>query len=306
MGGPEGPLNVYAGGPVLRPQRENDTMRNIFTLLLINCLLVGLQAAVTTARADVAPPDWRQQKSEQVWQDKIRPAVFPDQTINTSQAAEILTIKAPYRAEDATVVPISIHTMLPQTKQRYIRKIHVYVDRNPVPLVGVFEFTPRSGRADLALRIRVNDQSFVRAIAEMNDGKLYMVKSFVRATGACSAPPPPSIDESFAHMGRMKLRTVGKTVLDEPNLVQLKIQHPNITGMQPMRIGSRGMPPPHYINMIKVDYNGKPVMRARLTFSISMDPSFRFFVLPEKAGILHVTATDTKHNTWTDDYRIST
>lgn len=280
-------------------------MRNILAILLINCLLAGLQVAVTTARADVAPPDWRQQKSERVWQEKIRPAVFPDQTINTSRAAEFLAIKAPYRAEDATVVPISIHTMVPQTEHRYIRKIHVYVDKNPVPLVGVFEFTPRSGRADLALRIRVDDMSYVRAIAEMNDGELYMVKSFVRATGACSAPPPPSIEDSIAHMGRMKLRTVGKVIMNEPDLVQLKIQHPNITGMQPMRIGSRVMPPPHYIREIKVDYNGKPVMKARLTFSISMDPSFRFFVLPEKAGILHVTATDTKNNTWTDDYRIS-
>ncbi|MEJ2760931.1 MAG: quinoprotein dehydrogenase-associated SoxYZ-like carrier [Gammaproteobacteria bacterium] len=281
-------------------------MRNILAIVLINCLLVGLLAAVTTARADVEPPDWRQQKSERVWQEKIRPAVFPDQTINTSRAAGILSIKAPYRAEDATVVPISIHTMLPQTAQRYIRKIHVYVDRNPVPLVGVFEFTPRSGRADLAMRIRVNDQSYVRAIAEMNDGELYMVKSFVRATGACSAPPPPSIEDSFAHMGRMKIRTVGKSGLHEPNLVQLKIQHPNITGMQPLRIGSRVMPPPHYIREIKVDYNGQPVLKARLTFSISMDPSFRFFVLPEKAGTLHITAIDTKNNTWSDDYRIST
>jgi len=263
-------------------------------------------ALLTTAtvQADVAAPDWRQQKSEKVWQDTIRPAVFPKRSINTDDAEKILSIKAPYRAEDATVVPISIHTHVDQTSARYIRKIHVYVDKNPVPLVGDFEFTPRSGKADLALRIRVDDQSFVRAIAEMNNGDLYMVKSFVRATGACSAPPPPSIDESFAHMGRMKFRVVGKPQLDKPNLVQLKIQHPNITGMQPLHIGSRIMPPPHFINHIAVDYNGKPVMQAKLTFSISMDPSFRFFVLPEKAGTLHVTATDTQDNHWSDDTRL--
>lgn len=257
------------------------------------------------ARADVAPPDWRQQKSEKVWQESILPAAFPDRSITMDDAGEILAVKAPYRAEDAAVVPISIHTKVPQTGDRYIRRIHVYVDKNPVPLVGVFEFTPRSGKADLAMRIRVDDQSFVRAIAEMSNGDLYMAKSFVRATGACSAPPPPSIDDSFAHMGRMKLGKVGQQNLDEPNLVQLKIQHPNITGMQPLRIGSRVMPPPHYIREIAVDYDGQPVMKARLTFSISMDPSFRFFVLPEKAGVLHVEATDTKDNRWSDDYRIT-
>lgn len=269
----------------------------------VNCLLVGL-LATAAVRADVAPPDWRQQKSEKVWQETIRPAVFPDRAINTGEAEKILSIKAPYRAEDATVVPISIHTMVAQTESRYIRGIHVYVDKNPVPLVGDFEFTPRSGKADLALRIRVDDQSFVRAIAEMNNGDLYMVKSFVRATGACSAPPPPSIDDSFAHMGRMKFGVVGKPQLDKPNLVQLKIQHPNITGMQPLRIGSRVMPPPHFINHIAVDYNGKPVMQAKLTFSVSMDPSFRFYVLPEQDGTLHVTATDTQDNSWSSDTKL--
>lgn len=279
-------------------------MKNARTTAFLKFLALAL-LGTAVARADVAPPDWRQQKSEKVWQESIRPAAFPDRSISMDEAGEIIAVKAPYRAEDATVVPISIHTMVPQTGQRYIRRIHVYVDKNPVPLVGVFEFTPRSGKADLAMRIRVNDQSYVRAIAEMNNGDLYMVKSFVRATGACSAPPPPSIDDSFAHMGRMKLGTVGDQNLDEPNLVQLKIQHPNITGMQPLRIGSRVMPPPHYIKEIVVDYDGQPVMKARLTFSISMDPSFRFFVLPEKAGILHVTATDTKDNKWTDEYRLT-
>jgi len=269
----------------------------------VNCLLVALLATVAV-QADVAAPDWRQQKSEKVWQETIRPAVFPDRAINTDAAEKILSIKAPYRAEDATVVPISIHAGVPQTGARYIRRIHVYVDKNPLPLVGVFEFTPLSGKADLALRIRVDDQSFVRAIAEMNNGDLYMVKSFVRATGACSAPPPPSISDSFAHMGRMKFGVVGKPQLDKPNLVQLKIQHPNITGMQPLHIGSRTMPPPHFINHIAVEYNGQPVMQARLTFSVSMDPSFRFFVLPEKTGTLHVTATDTKDNHWSSDYRL--
>jgi sulfur-oxidizing protein SoxY len=280
-------------------------MKYAFAKSVFRLIAMAMLLGTMTARADVAPADWRQQKSEKVWQETLRPAVFPDRTINTREADKILAIKAPYRAEDATVVPISIHTLVPQTEKRYIRKIHVYVDKNPVPLVGVFEFTPRSGKADLALRIRVDDQSYVRAIAEMNDGKLYMVKSFVRATGACSAPPPPSIEDSFANMGRMKLRTVGETVLDKPNLVQLKIQHPNITGMQPLRIGSRVMPPPHYIKEITVEYNGKPVMKARLTFSISMDPSFRFFVLPEKAGVLHVQATDTKNNHWSDEYKIT-
>lgn len=269
-------------------------------------VLTGLILALVSlaVMAEAAPPDWRQNQSDQVWEESIRPDLFPGRTINTSEAEQILSVKAPYRAEDATVVPVSIHTKIPQTEERYIRKIHMYVDKNPVPLVGVFEFTPHSGKADLALRIRVDAQSFVRAIAEMNDGQLYMVKNFVRASGACSAPPPPSIDDSFANMGRMQLRTIGETVMKEPNLVQLKIQHPNITGLQPMRIGSRVLPPPHFISEIDVTFEEQPILKANLTFSVSMDPSFRFFFRPAKEGTLHVKARDSKNNNWSSDHRI--
>lgn len=277
-----------------------------FPVMFAGRLCAGLifTLAGMTVMAEAAPPDWRQNQSDEVWEKSIRPATFPDRTINTDRAEEILSIKAPYRAEDATVVPVSIHTNIPQTEERYIKKIHMYVDKNPVPLIGIFEFTPQSGKADLALRIRVDAQSYVRAIAEMNDGELYMVKNFVRATGACSAPPPPSIDDSFAHMGRMQLRTFGQTVMKEPNLVQLKIQHPNITGLQPMRIGSRVLPPPHFISEIDVAFDDQPILKANLTFSVSMDPSFRFFFRPQTQGTLHVKARDSKNNSWSSDHRI--
>jgi sulfur-oxidizing protein SoxY len=269
---------------------------------LIALLLFSLTSG--SALAEAAPPDYRQQQSDKVWKEELRPAVFPDRTINTSKAEQYLELKAPYRAEDATVVPVSVHTKIPQSGDSYIKKIHMYVDKNPSPLVGVFEFTPQSGKADLALRIRVDAQSYVRAIAELNTGELYMVKNFVRATGACSAPPPPSIDDSYANMGRMRIRTFGDLALDEPNLVQLKIQHPNITGMQPMRIGSRVLPPPHFISEIDVAYDDQPVLKANLTFSVSMDPSFRFYFKPHRQGTLQIKAKDTKNNSWSSEYPV--
>lgn len=275
------------------------TLLNIpFTILLLAAF------PWSPSFADVAPPDWRQKQSDKVWEEKIRPEVFGDRKIIDGTAQDILEIKAPYRAEDATVVPISIHTKIPQSPEKYIKKLHVFIDKNPVPLVGTFSFTPDSGKADLAMRVRVDDQTYIRAIAELNNGELYMTKSFVRATGACSAPPPKSIDDSIANMGNMKLKTIGELELSKPNLVQLMVKHPNITGLQPLSIGSRVMPPAHFINKISIDFEGKPVMQAQLTFSVSMDPSFRFFFVPEKKGVMHVEATDTKNNHWTSEYNI--
>lgn len=262
-------------------------------------LLLTLAAEPARAVNAAAEPDFREVASEKVWHDSLRPGYFQDRPIIDAAGLEVLQLKAPYRAEDATVVPISLHTGAEQSADRFIRRIHVFIDKNPMPLVGIFEFTPDSGRADLAMRVRVDDFSFVRAVAETSDGQLYMVKSFVRATGACSAPPPANIEDSIANMGSMRIRTIGELEFDRPNLVQLMIKHPNITGLQPMSIGSRVRPPAHFVKELRIAYDGVEVMKAQLTFSISMDPSFRFFFVPHAAGNMTVEAVDTQDNRWT-------
>lgn len=271
-------------------------MRQLFILVYV---LIPLPV-----QADVAPPDYRQQLSDKVWEENLKPANFSGVSILEGEAQDKITIKAPYTAEDASVVPISIHTNLDQQADVYVKKLHVYVDKNPVPLVGVFEFTPASGRADLAMRIRVDDFSYVRAIAEMNTGEFYMAKSFVRAKGACSAPPPANMEDSRKLLGTMKMNTIGDVVLGKPNLVQLMIRHPNITGMAPLRIGSRIIPPAHFVNTVEVSYNDRLVMKAQLTFSISMDPAFRFYFIPDQEGTLTVKGTDTEKNQFSDSHAV--
>ena len=278
-------------------------MLNTTTKTLI--YIAGLFISVSTVFADVMPHDWRQQLSDQAWEENLRFATFQDREIFEDAKQNVLEVKAPYRAEDATLAPVSIHTKIPQSDDLYIQRMHVFIDKNPVPLVGMFDFTPASGKADLAMRVRVNDHTYVRAVAELNTGELYMAKSFVRATGACSAPPPKSIGESIANMGAMKMKLIGDVEYKKPNLMQLKIKHPNITGLQPMRIGSHVHPPAHFVNTLNVNYNGNLVMKALLTFAISMDPSLRFFFIPENEGKLTIQATDTKNASWSSEFIVN-
>ena len=280
-------------------------MKSTFQSLSLFILSAMAIQFTSNVFAEVMPEDFRQQESDKIWNEELKPVLFPDREITEGTGQNILDIKAPFRAEDATLVPISVHTKMDQKDDNFIKKIHIYVDRNPSPLVGVFEFTPDSGKADLAMRIRVDQFTFVRAIAEMNTGELYMTKSFVRASGACSAPPPKSIDDSIANLGKMKIKTIGDLEYSKPNLVQLKIKHPSITGMQPLRIGSRVMPPPHFVDTLEVNYNGKSILKANLTFSISMDPAFRFYFVPEKEGVITVKGTDSKKNRFADSYEIN-
>ena len=267
--------------------------------------VAGLFIYASAVFADVMPSDWRQKLSDQAWEENLRFATFQDREIIEDAGQNVLEVRAPYRAEDATLAPVSIHTKIPQSDDLYIQRMHVFIDKNPLPLVGMFDFTPASGKADLAMRVRVNDHTFVRAIAELNTGELYMAKSFVRATGACSAPPPKSIDDSYANMGMMKMKLIGDVEYEKPNLMQLKIKHPNITGLQPMRIGSHVHPPAHFVNTLNVNYDGALVMKALLTFAISMDPSLRFFFVPENEGILTIEATDTKNASWSSEFIVN-
>ena len=82
------------------------------------------------------------------------------------------------------------------------------------------------------------------------------------------------------------MKVIGDLALGKPNLMQLKIRHPNITGMAPLKIGSRVRPPAHFVDSIEINYNGKLIVKASLTFSVSMDPALRFYFVPKKEGTL--------------------
>lgn len=273
---------------------------NIFRILVF--IMLSQFSSVTFAGVQAA--DHRHKISDKAWEDNLRKQNFQDRSIIEGAEQNIFELKAPYTAEDATVVPISVHTKIPQTKDRYIKKMSIFVDMNPMPVVGFFEFAPDSGKADLAMRIRVDTFSYVRAVAELNTGELYMTKSFVRAKGACSAPPPASMEDSKKLLGKMKMKVVGKLALGEPNLMQVMVRHPNITGMAPLRIGSRVIPPAFFMDTFEVTYNDKPIVKASLTFSISMDPALRFYFVPEEEGVMTVKGTDTKKNAFSSTHDV--
>jgi sulfur-oxidizing protein SoxY len=269
----------------------------LFNRLLVISLLQFSFSALAAGTA--------QERSDEAWEKNLRKQNFQNRKIIEGIDQKILKVKAPVMAEDASIVPVSIHTKIIQTKDRYIKKMHIFVDKNPMPLVGIFEFTPESGKADLAMRIRINEYSYIRTVAELNTGELYMSKSFVKAKGACSAPPPASMDDSMKLLGKMKMKVVGLVKLGRPNLMQIRVRHPNITGLAPEKPGSSVIPPAFFVDTLVVDYNDKPIVKALLTFSISMDPTLRFYFFPEKEGVITVTGTDTKKARFSSSHAVN-
>jgi sulfur-oxidizing protein SoxY len=235
-------------------------------------------------------------EEEIAWTSGLKQKFYADRPIE--EGNQVIEITAPYRAEDPALVPIQITGKIPQTQERYIKTVTVIIDNNPVPFSASFDFTPESGKADIATRMRVNAYTHVRAIAETNDGKLYMSKAFVKASGGCSAPIGTDIEAAMARMGKMKFKFDGdKATLGQPNPVQLLISHPNITGLQMDQI-SRMVKPAHFVDEVKVSFDGKPVMTAKTDIAISADPNFRLYFVPDKAGELKAEIKDNLGHTY--------
>jgi sulfur-oxidizing protein SoxY len=229
-------------------------------------------------------------KDESNWNKVLKNQYFSAQSIHESN--DVIEIEAPFRAEDPALVPVQIISHIAQTKERYIKKITVFVDKNPFPFVGEFEFTPESGKASLAMRVRVNSYSYIRAIAEMNDGQLYMTKKFVKASGGCSAPIGADLDAAMKRLGKMKFRLDKGAKKGDATLAQLLISHPNITGMQRDQV-TRFVKKSHFVDQLKVTFDGKPVLTAKIDIAISADPNFRFYFVPNKTGVLKAEFSDT-------------
>lgn len=223
------------------------------------------------------------------WNNTLKSQFFGGKAIEESDA--VIELEAPYRAEDPAIVPVKVTSKISQTQDKYIKKIWMFVDKNPFPFVGEFEFFPESGKADLAMRIRVNTYGNIRAIAETNDGKLTMTKKFVKASGGCSAPIGADLDEAMKRLGKVKFRLDDQIKTGQPNQAQLMISHPNITGMQ-MDQMTRIVRKSHFIDQLRVSFNDKPVLNAKIDIAISADPNFRFYFVADKPGVLQAEFSD--------------
>jgi sulfur-oxidizing protein SoxY len=97
-----------------------------------------------------------------------------------------LTMDLPEIAENGNTVPFTITADSPMTEKDYVKAIHVISTGNPQPGIATFRFTPLSGKASAASRMRLAKTQDVIALAELSDGKFVQAKRSVKVTiGGC-------------------------------------------------------------------------------------------------------------------------
>ena len=265
-------------------------MREYFASAGLAAIALGVGTVASTA----AP-----QASDDPWPTLARD-LFKNRSL--SDGTRLISLVLPYRAEDAAVVPLSVHTTLPAGDPRRMIGLTIVIDQNPSPVAARFTFGPGAHVSAISTRVRVNSYTDVHAIAELSDGKLYVVKRFVKASGGCSAPALKVADAAKVHIGQMKLRQF--TPIPKAGMsreAQIMIRHPNNSGLQMDQVTHLYVPA-FFVNDLKI-WQGKELLFAmKGGISISENPSIRFSYVPSGAAPYRVEAVDTKKDVFKGEW----
>jgi sulfur-oxidizing protein SoxY len=202
-----------------------------------------------------------QQPSNSAW-ELLREKYYGDKPMGVVDET-YMSLEVPGNTPDPAATPLTLR--FADDDQRRIKRVRVFIDNNPSPLVATFDFadTPLT---EINLRVRIDRFTSVRAIAETADGGLEMRSSWVKASGGCSAPPSAA---QGGVLGEIRVRSSA-----DAKSLQVGIRHPNASGFQ---IDPRtGDPiPAHYISHIRVSAGGGTLLDAETGISLSENPALR-------------------------------
>jgi len=259
------------------------------------CMAAGLAMLATIGSAQAAEPA----ASDDPW-PSLAAQLFKDRPL--LDGTGVLAIEMPARAEDAAIVPLTLRRTLAASDARQLKAITVVIDHNPSPVAAVFDFGDKAKVSALSTRVRVDSYTDVHAVAELSDGRLYMVKTYVKAAGGCSAPAVKDAAEANAGLGDMRFRIfpAADKGTSGPREAQLMIRHPNNSGLQMDQITHLYIPP-MFVDDLTITQGDDLLLSMKGGISISQNPSLRFTFVPN-GGNFRVEASDTEKHVFKGEW----
>ena len=230
--------------------------------------------------------------------------IFKGQPIQ--DGAGLLAIEMPYRAEDAAIVPVTLRMTLPPGDTRQVKAVTLVIDQNPAPMAARFELGRDATVSEISTRVRVNFYTDVHAVAELSDGHLYMVKTYVKASGGCSAPAAKNAEEAKNNLGQIRFRQFTQSEDGPSNgsrSAQVMIGHPNNSGLQMDQVTQLYVPP-FFVNDLRIYQDDTPLLSMQGGISISENPNIRFSYLPNGAKKIRVEAKDTDGHVFEGEWKL--
>jgi sulfur-oxidizing protein SoxY len=103
---------------------------------------------------------------------------FGDRPITPGRVA----LELPKLAENGAVVPTTVSVDSPMTERDYVKAIHLFAEKNPLPRVLEMHLGPYNGKARVMTRIRVAESQNITAVAVMSDESLWSASVQVEVT----------------------------------------------------------------------------------------------------------------------------
>lgn len=218
----------------------------------------------------------------------------------------VIAVEMPYRAEDAAIVPVTLRSRLSPDDGRRMLAITLVIDQNPAPMAARFELGPDANVTEISTRVRVNNYTDVHAVAELSDGQLYVAKTYVKASGGCSAPAAKTADAAKGRLGQMRYRQFarpGQGPASGTREAQIMIGHPNNSGLQMDQLTQLYIPA-FFINELRLWQDDSPVLTMEGGISLSEDPNIRFTYVSNGAKRFRAEARDTDGHLFRNEWKI--
>ncbi|KJC40805.1 signal peptide protein [Bradyrhizobium sp. LTSP885] len=229
--------------------------------------------------------------------------IFNNRPMN--DGSDIIGIEMPMRAEDAAIVPVTLRTRLSPGDGRRVVAITLVIDQNPAPMAAKFELGPDANVTEISTRVRVNNYTDVHAVAELSDGKLYVTKTYVKASGGCSAPAAKNAEEAKNRIGQMRYRQfarLGEGPATSMREAQIMVGHPNNSGLQMDQVTQLYIPA-FFVNKLRIWQDDSLVLAIEGGISISEDPNIRFTYVSNGAKHVRAEAGDTDGHVFAHEWK---
>ncbi|MCS6986237.1 MAG: quinoprotein dehydrogenase-associated SoxYZ-like carrier [Sphingomonadaceae bacterium] len=244
-------------------------LRQFRLAFLASCLAAGAPVMAGAPADPLASP---------IWAHRLAEVLGPSADVRVDPRLKLLV---PVVTEDQRSFPVLVDGRALAAVQRLI----VLVDLNPLPVP--LDLDLPDAEPFVALRIRLDQRTPVRALAQLADGTWVAHGVWVDAAGGgCSLPPVSRARADWAQgLGQAQARAF----VDSDGGVRLRarLRHPMDTGFV-------ADAPLYHLDRLDVrDAQGRPLARARIQASLAEDPVLTLKPRARPGDTLVVEAVDT-------------
>ena len=236
--------------------------------------------------------------------EAVRPLAEGAGQRSAIEREHVPALRLPGFTTNGAKVPIVVEMSHPMTADHHVTSVEVVNEDDPIPSKGTFHFTPANGRVYLAFQARMHGgSSQVSATAECNRHGRWTARRPIEipadAGGCGGAAPAPATAASGEEVRGpvIRLRELverGRLRRDELVHVQVKMRHPNRTGLVFRDGGFVQESEPLYLEELEVHYAGERVSRFEMTPALADDPLITFALTARSEGPLRVVVVNSR------------